>query len=124
MKKVFLVEDSPLVLGRIKELLATLPATEVVGAAGNSADAIEGILQSHPDVVLLDFNLAYGSGLDVLRALHPRLPKIDFYMLSNFAAPAYRNLAAELGAKDYFDKTKDMERVRELFSERIASTTH
>ena len=124
MKKVFLVEDSPLVLGRIKELLSTLPAAEVVGAAGNSSAAIEGILHSRPDVVLLDLNLTDCSGFDVLRALHPRLPGIDFYMLSNFATFPYRHLAEELGAKDYFDKSKDMERVRELFAERIASTTH
>ena len=113
MKKVFLVEDSPLIRQRIRSLLAAVPA-EVVGEAGRAGDAIEGILQTRPDIVLLDFNLADGCGFDVLRALHPRLPEVDFYMLSNFSAAPYRRLAGELGAKDYLDKSKDFERVREL----------
>ena len=125
MTKLFLVEDSPLVLSRIKGLLAAAPDTEIVGEADNAADAIEGILQSRPEIVLLDLNLAEGSGFDVLRTLHPRLPKVDFYMLSNFAAAPYRQLAEKLGAKAYFDKSQDFERVLDLLAGRAASTvTH
>jgi DNA-binding NarL/FixJ family response regulator len=124
MTKVFLAEDSPLVLARIKGLLASAPEAEIVGEADSAAGAIEGILQSRPDVVLLDLNLAPGSGFDVLRSLHPRLPGVDFYMLSNFAAAPYRELAARLGAKDYFDKSSDFKRVLDLLAGRAASVTH
>jgi hypothetical protein len=33
-------------------------------------------------------------------------------MLSNFASEPYRRHAARLGAKDFFDKSSDMERLR------------
>ena len=114
MTKVFLVEDSPEVLRSMKELLADAPGAEVVGEAATAASAIAGILATHPDLVFVDMNLAEGSGYDVLRALHPRLPEVDFYMLSSFSEFPYRQLAARLGAKDYLDKTKDFNRVREL----------
>jgi DNA-binding NarL/FixJ family response regulator len=124
MNKVFLVEDSPLVLARLKDLLAGAPGAEVVGEANTASSAIAGILAAHPDMVFIDLNLAEGSGFDVLRAVQARLPKVEFYMLSNFATFPYRQLAERLGAKDYFDKTKDFERVRDLIARRAAAATH
>ena len=117
MQKVFLVEDSPLVLERLKDLLTGVPGTQIVGEAGTAGAAIAGILDAQPDIALLDLNLAEGSGLDVLRALHARMPQVAFYMLSNFSAYPYRELAQRLGAKGYFDKTKEFERVRDLVAQ-------
>jgi DNA-binding NarL/FixJ family response regulator len=124
MNKVFLVEDSPLVLARLKEMVASAPGAELVGEAGTVDEAVAGILAAQPDMVFVDLNLAEGSGFDVLRSLQPRLPEVEFYMLSNFATFPYRQLAERLGAKDYFDKTKDFERVRELVAQRAVATTH
>lgn len=113
--KVFLVEDSPAIVDRLTALLGAAAEVEVVGHAATADAAIAAIPSTRPDIVLLDLTLADGStGFDVLRALHGRLPGVAFYMLSNFSADPYRNLAQRLGAKGFFDKTKDFERVREL----------
>jgi DNA-binding NarL/FixJ family response regulator len=123
MRRVFLVEDSPLVLDRMKALVGGIAGAEVVGEATTAPAAIRGILQARPDLVLLDLNLAEGSGFDVLRALHPRLPEVEFYMLSNFSELPYQQLAERLGAAGYFDKTHEFERLRGLIGAR-ADTTH
>jgi DNA-binding NarL/FixJ family response regulator len=117
--QVFLVEDSTPVRERLAALLQELPGTEVVGYATEAEGAIRDILAAMPDVVLLDLALAQGSGFDVLRAVQPNAPGIDFYLLSNFAAFPYRQLAQTLGARGFFDKTSELERVRELIVERI-----
>lgn len=124
MKKIFLVEDSPLVLTRLKELLAGAPGAEVVGEAATAAGAIAGILAARPDIAFVDLNLLEGSGFDVLRALRRRLPELDVYMLSSFAEYPYRQLAERLGAKGYFDKTKDFGRVREVVAQHAIELTH
>ena len=124
MKKVFLVEDSAPLLQRMRGLIGAVPNTQVVGDAATAAGAIAGILLAHPDIVLVDLNLAEGSGFDVLRALHPRLPEVEFYMLSNFSEYPYQQLAERLGAAGYFDKTTDFERVRDLVADRAAQVTH
>ena len=116
--KVFLVEDSPLVLARLRELLSSLPDVGIVGEAAGASEAIAGILASEPDIALLDLNLKEGSGFDVLRALGGRMPRTRFYMLSNFSAYPYRQLALRLGARDFLDKTKDIERVSEIMQGR------
>ena len=119
--QVFLVEDSPLVRERLIALLDGVPGTKVLGHAGEAGMAIREILSAQPDVVVLDVALGGGSGFDVLRAVHSRAPQIDVYMLSNFAAYPYRELAARLGAKGFFDKTKEFERVREVIAARAAA---
>jgi DNA-binding NarL/FixJ family response regulator len=110
--QVFLVEDSAPVLERLRELLGDA----VIGHAADAAGAIRDILDKRPDVVLLDVSLDDGSGFDVLRAVRAAAPEIGIYMLSNFAAYPYRQLAASLGAKGFFDKTNEFEGVRDALA--------
>jgi DNA-binding NarL/FixJ family response regulator len=118
--QVFIVEDSPLVRARLVDLLDSIPGASVVGQASCAEAAIREILAARPDVVVLDLNLAEGSGFDVLRAVQKQAPEIDFYMLSNFAAYPYRQLAERLGARDFFDKSKEFGRVRDIIAQRAA----
>lgn len=119
--RVFLVEDSRPVRERLAAMLQALPGTEVVGHASGADGAIRDILAAMPHLVLLDVALAQGSGFDVLRAVRPSAPQIDFYLLSNYAAYPYRQLAETLGARGFFDKSKEFERVREVIARRAAA---
>jgi len=118
--QVFIVEDSAPVRARLVDLLESVPGTSVVGQASQVPAAIRDILATRPDVVLLDLSLGADSGFDVLRAVAPQAPEIDFYMLSNFAADPYRQLAERLGARDFFDKSREFERVRDIVAQRAA----
>jgi DNA-binding NarL/FixJ family response regulator len=120
--EIFLVEDSPPIRVRLAEMLAAIPGTSLVGVAERADAAIRDILAKRPDVVVLDLSLAGGtSGFEVLRGVCREAPEIDFYMLSNFAAEPYRSLAERLGAREFFDKTSEFERVRQLIAERAAA---
>ena len=120
--EIFLVEDSPPVRARLAEMLGSIPGATLVGEAESAEAAIRGILEARPDVVVLDLGLAGGtSGFEVLRAVCREAPEIDIYMLSNFAAFPYRQLAERLGARDFFDKTRDFERVRDILAKRAAA---
>ena len=119
--EIFLVEDSPPVRARLAEMLSAIPGVTLVGTATNAADATQSILTRRPQLVVLDLSLGGGSsGFDVLRNVRSVAPEIDFYMLSNFSAEPYRQLAARLGARDFFDKTKEFDRVREVVATRAA----
>jgi DNA-binding NarL/FixJ family response regulator len=119
--KVFLVEDSPLLLQRLEAMLAPLPGVEVVGHAGRAPAAIRAILEQRPDLVVLDIQLAEGSGFDVLRELHALDAELDVVMLSNYSSDPYRQIAERFGAKAFFDKSREFERVRDLVAERAAA---
>lgn len=120
--KVFLVEDSAPIRERLVALLS--PVARVVGFADNAADAIHDILATRPATVLLDLNFAGGSGngIDVLRALSTEAPEIDVFVLTNFAHPQYRRLCLGLGARGFFDKSTEFEKVRDAIAARSART--
>ena len=118
--KVFIVEDSPIIRERLLALLGSIEGAAAIGQASRAGEAIDGILALQPDAVVLDLKLADGSGFDVLRAVHERAPGIELYMLSNFAAEPYRRL----GARDFFDKSNEFQRVREVLAARAAQHVH
>lgn len=122
--KVFIVEDSPIVRERLVAMLGSIDGAAAVGQASRADEAIQAILEAQPDAVVLDLKLAQGSGFDVLRAVHERAPGIDLYMLSNFAAEPYRRMAARLGARDFFDKSHEIQRVRDVLAARAAQVVH
>ena len=118
---VFLVEDSAQVVQRLEELLGAIRGVRTVGSAGRADEAIREVLTLRPDAVLCDISLAQGTGFDVLRALHDQAPDVEVYMLSNFATEPYRRIAARLGARDFFDKSTELERMRDAVAARAAS---
>ena len=117
--EVFVVDDSAPVRERLLGMLTALAGVCVVGQAADAAQAIRGILDCRPQVVLLDLQLGDGSsGFDVLRGVCPQAPGIEFFMLSNFATPAYRRTAADLGARGFFDKTQEFSQLMDLLAAR------
>lgn len=120
MLKVFLVDDSEPVRTRIEALLAGIPSICIVGQAGDADTAVRDILAACPDVVVLDLKLGEKTGFDVLRALRRAGSRVDVYMLSNFATPAYRAVAERLGALGFFDKSAEFDQLRATIAARAA----
>jgi len=118
---VFLVEDSAQVVQRLEELISAIDGVRTVGSAARADEAVRSVLALRPDAVLCDISLAQGSGFDVLRALREQAPEVEVYMLSNFASGPYRRLAERLGARDFFDKSTEFERMRDAVAARAAS---
>ena len=112
--KVFVAEDSPLIRDRLVEMLGDVDGVTVVGAAETPDEAIAGILQTNPDYVVLDYQLKGGTAVDVLRAVHPRLPATVFLVLTNHANPQYRRICLEAGASFFFDKSLEFDKFRDV----------
>jgi DNA-binding NarL/FixJ family response regulator len=113
---VFLVEDSAPIRARIAEMLGNVDGVVIVGEAATPASAIDGILRTRPDSVVLDIQLIGGSGIEVLRKVCPVAPDIVFIMLTNHPDPQYRKICMESGARYFLDKTTEFEKVREVIA--------
>lgn len=105
--KVFLVEDSPVIRERLREAVALVDGAEVVVEAETELEAVRGILERRPDVVVLDLALAKGSGVEVLRQVKAAQPAIKVIVLTNKTEPQYRNRCMALGADRFLDKARD-----------------
>lgn len=109
--KVFLVEDAPLLRERLVALIASVGGINV-GHADGAQQAIEGILARLPDAVVLDLHLREGNGFDVLRAVRKEAPAIGFFVLTNHPHEHYRANAERLGARGFFDKSSEFDKLR------------
>lgn len=111
--RVFIVDDSPLIRTGLRDLLGDLDEVEIVGEAETPADAIDAILKLKPTCVVLDFQLRGGTGVDVLRAVHPVAPEIAFMVLTNHPTRQYRRLCIGAGAKGFFDKSTELAKIKD-----------
>lgn len=69
-----LVDDHPLVLGGLEQLLRAEPEFEVLATCGTVEEAWRAVSSHQPDVVILDLNLPDQDGLTLLRRLDPAKP--------------------------------------------------
>lgn len=110
---VFLVDDSRLITERLSALLTTVEGVQIVGVARTTSAAIRGIRHLVPDLVILDFQMPDGNGLEVLKAVKQGHSSPLVMMLTNFNYPQYRAECMQWGANYFFDKSQDFERLIE-----------
>ena len=101
---VFIVEDSPIVRKRLVAMMDETEGVSVVGEADTEKGAVEGILRTRPDWVLLDVQLTDGNGIEVLRQVRKQVPDTGFIVLTNFNTPQYRRTCIQAGASHFVDK--------------------
>ena len=107
---VYLVEDSPVLVRRLLELLHRKPELHVIGQSNRAETAISEISALKPDLVITDIALESGSGFDVLKAFWARnvTHRPVFFMFSNLCTAPYREAARRFGAERFFDKSADL----------------
>ena len=99
MIKVFLVEDHELFASGVRTELGK--GFELVGLAGTVEDAVKGVLETEPDVVLLDVHLPDGNGASVVE----RCPDVRFLALSVSDAAEDVIAVIRAGARGYVTKS-------------------
>ncbi len=67
--RVVLVDDHQIVLHGLQQLFSRQPDFEVLRCCPDGASAVEAVLETRPDVLVLDLKMPNQSGLDVLRTL-------------------------------------------------------
>jgi DNA-binding NarL/FixJ family response regulator len=117
--KVFLVDDSIIVLKKLKEMISSIDdGIEIVGQAMNADDAVKSIIKIKPDVVTLDIRLNNGkSGIDVLEQIRAEIPSSIIIMLTNYSYPEYREKCQALGADYFFDKVIEIQNINDTFKQ-------
>jgi DNA-binding NarL/FixJ family response regulator len=113
--RVFITDDSKVVVERLHDLLKDVSGLEVVGQAGNVPDAVSSIKKTNPDAVILDLQMPGGSGLDVLRAIRPGHPRLQVLVCTNYPHPQYRDQCMAAGANYFLDKSADFDKIPAIF---------
>ena len=120
---VLVVDDHPLFRKGVVQLLAMEPSIEVVGEAGNRAQALALVQQHEPDLTLLDLNLKAESGLDILAAIKADDPSRRVVMLTVSDAAEDLMGAIRAGADGYLLKDMEPEQLLERVRASLAGET-
>jgi two-component system, LytTR family, response regulator len=108
--RVLIVDDEPPARDLIREVVEQTPGVQIVGEAGDGAQAAQAIVALKPDVVFLDVRMPELDGFGVLAALpEGTIPFVIFVT----AFDAYALRAFEVHAVDYVLKPFDRDRLTE-----------
>ena len=109
--RVFIVDDSSIVVERLTDLLAEVPGAELIGRAGDVPEALQAIRNMKPDALILDLQMPGGSGLDVLRAIRGDYPHLQILICTNYPYPQYREQCFTAGANFFLDKSAEFGKI-------------
>lgn len=102
--RIVIVDDHPLLRDGLIAVLSTQPDFDVIGEAGDGAEAIQQVLALRPDVVLLDLEMPAMDGVQVLTHLRGSCPAIPVIVLTAFDTDERILGAVQAGARGYLLK--------------------
>ncbi|MDD9380756.1 response regulator transcription factor [Streptomyces sp. ZAF1911] len=104
MIRVLIADDQPLVRRGLALILAPEPEFEVVGEAGDGAEAVALAERLRPDVVVMDIRMPVLDGVGATGELARLLPECRVLALSTFDMDEYVVAALRAGAYGFLPK--------------------
>lgn len=121
--RILLVDDHPIVRQGIGLLVAQEPDMLVCGEADSAAGALEAIERCRPDVAVVDLTLKESLGLELLKDIRIRFPKLLALVYSMRDEAFYAERVLRAGARGYVTKEEGgravIEGIRAILSGRI-----
>jgi DNA-binding NarL/FixJ family response regulator len=104
-KRVIIIEDQTAIREMLALILKRNAAYEIVGECGDGQAACDLILEKNPDLLILDAKLPGLSGLEILRRVAKKLPRMRIMIFSAYENPALIREMLEAGAHGFVEKT-------------------
>jgi DNA-binding NarL/FixJ family response regulator len=113
--RVLLADDQVLIRSGFAALINSAPDLEVVGEAGDGAEAVRQAVALRPDVVLMDIRMPGTDGLEAARVItgSPELADVPIIVLTTFEADEYVLTALRSGASGFLGKSVEPEELLE-----------
>jgi DNA-binding NarL/FixJ family response regulator len=112
-RRIFLIDDHPIVRRGMVELIGSDPQFQVCGEAASWAEAMSTLVQSAPDAVVLDISLGDRMGLDLVCEMLSLIPNLRILVLSMHDESIFAERALRAGAHGYVMKVAASQKVLE-----------
>ena len=104
MIKILIADDHPIVRQGLKQIISEYPDMTVADEAGNGKEVLSKVAKKDYDIVLLDISMPGRNGLDILKELKTKKPKLPVLVLSIYPEDQYAVRVLKLGAAGYLTK--------------------
>lgn len=109
IKRVFLIEDEAMVLDFCSEYIRNFTDMEIVGTSGNGHDALRGVLETKPELVIVDIRLPEVNGLEILSILKRKLPACKVLIFTGTINPHTVRTALQGGVDGFVEKAEGLQ---------------
>ncbi|MEN1986225.1 MULTISPECIES: response regulator [Paenibacillus] len=110
--QVLIADDEPIIREGIRDAIDwDRLGMEVAGEAEDGEEALELAVQLGIDIILVDMNMPFLNGIDLIRRLQDECPGCRCLIISGHDEFAYAQEAVRLGVEDYILKPVDAERL-------------
>jgi DNA-binding NarL/FixJ family response regulator len=122
--RVLIADDQRVVRDGLSMLVGLIDDVEIVGAAGDGAEAVRLAEAHHPDVVLMDLRMPDLDGIAATAQLSERLPAVRVLVLTTYADEDAIVPALRAGARGYLTKDASAEQIETAIRAVHAGQTH
>jgi DNA-binding NarL/FixJ family response regulator len=123
-KKIFLVDDHDLARMGLRRLIESEPDLTVCGETGDGAAALKAFPKAGPDAVVADLSMPEMGGLDLIKALRQKFPKLPVLVISMHDESVYAERVFAAGARGYLMKKESAAKVIPALREVLAGKRH
>jgi len=99
MTRILLVDDNPAVRRYLRAVLEQQQDWKVTGEARTGAEALHEVLESPPDLIVLDYRMPDLNGVEVARQISEMFPKIPILMVTLHLSRQLADAAREAGVR-------------------------
>jgi DNA-binding NarL/FixJ family response regulator len=97
--RIVVADDHPVVRFGVRNMLQNEPGFEVIGEAEDGDDAITQTLELEPDILLLDLAMPRLPGLEAMRAIMTKSPRVKIVLLTSTISVQQIIEALQIGAR-------------------------
>jgi DNA-binding NarL/FixJ family response regulator len=102
--RILIVDDHGVVAEGLRHLVTAQPEMDVVGLAENGRDAVRAVIDTEPDIVLMDHAMPLLNGTEATRLIKERATQTRVIMLSMYSDAVHVYRALQAGATGYIIK--------------------
>lgn len=111
--RLLIADDHPVVRAGLRDMISDEPGLEVVGEAGDGAEALVSVEKLDPDVVLMDLRMPGVDGVEATTRITADHPGTRILVLTTYDSDADILRAIEAGATGYLMKDTPREELYE-----------
>lgn len=111
--RVMVVDDQVLMRGALEHFVAAADDLELVGTAGDGAEAVRLVGTLMPDVVLMDLQMPEMDGVEATAVISERWPEVRVLAITTFSSEHYLVPALQAGVQGYIAKDSRPDEVME-----------
>jgi len=108
IKRVYLIEDEAMVLDFCTEYIRNFTDMEIVGTSVNGHDALRGVMEKKPDLVIVDIRLPEVNGLEILSILKRKQPGCKVLIFTATVNPHTIRIALQGGVDGFVEKAEGL----------------